>query len=222
MTEDFLKMSFGNFIDYIKNEVHGAQQYIKVFYNKSVEMQEHYHEIDNEAIRDLLKLVIIKHKDILLAKFISFTVNNETMVCSKIETLVSNITPLLDNSFNLSYGGFLHLNDYIHDAIDIRNNFNPYSRKDSDFDLVSYFNTKLEEIENEDYNDTLKSITGHELKEVIKLTFTKLSVAILQLKRLMERSQTLSTSVSIAKVLIDLLLTTYVVCRTITIVEDNN
>lgn len=219
MTEDFLKMSFGNFIDYIKNEVYGIQRYIEVFHNTSNDMQSVFETMENPKVRELLKLTIVKHADIMLAKFITFAVNNENMVCSKIDTLVTNLNPLLDNNFSLSYKGFLYLNDCIVDAINIRNNFNPYSRKDGDFDFEGYLNTKLKEMSDKKYEDTIKSITGHELKEVIKLTFAKLSVAMLQLKRLMERSRTISTSATIAKVTIDLMITTYVVCTTINIAK---
>nr|DAP43315.1 MAG TPA: hypothetical protein [Caudoviricetes sp.] len=219
MTEDFLQMSFGNFIDYIKNEVYGIQTYVDVFYHTTREMQEQYNGIKNDTVKKLLKLVLVKHNEILLSKFISFTINNENMVCSKIETLIHGIDNVIDNSFNISFDGFLHLNECIYDAINIRNNFNPYSRTDIDFDFESYLTKKLEEITNRKYENTVKNITGDELKEVIKLTFAKLSVAMLQLKRLMERSQTINTSATIAKVMIDLMLTAYVVCKTIIIVE---
>ena len=204
MTEDFLQMSFGNFIDYIKNEVYGIQTYVDVFYHTTREMQEQYNGIKNDTVKKLLKLVLVKHNEILLSKFISFTINNENMVCSKIETLIHGIDNVIDNSFNISFDGFLHLNECIYDAINIRNN---------------YLTKKLEEITNRKYENTVKNITGDELKEVIKLTFAKLSVAMLQLKRLMERSQTINTSATIAKVMIDLMLTAYVVCKTIIIVE---
>lgn len=219
MTEDFLQMSFGNFIDYIKNEVYGIQTYVDVFYHTTREMQEQYNGIKNDTVKKLLKLVLVKHNEILLSKFISFTINNENMVCSKIETLIHGIDNVIDNSFNISFDGFLHLNECIYDVINIRNNFNPYSRTDIDFDFESYLTKKLEEITNRKYENTVKNITGDELKEVIKLTFAKLSVAMLQLKRLMERSQTVNTSATIAKVMIDLMLTAYVVCKTIIIVE---
>ena len=47
MTEDFLKMSFGNFIDYIKNEVYGIQRYIEVFHNTSNDMQLVFETMEN-------------------------------------------------------------------------------------------------------------------------------------------------------------------------------
>lgn len=222
-TENFLDAAFGNYFDCIKNSVYSLQKYIDAFHYSTGKFYLEYDSIDNQEMKDLFKFVLMEAESIIKAKFVTFVVEVENFLNKKYESLIQNIK--LDENINrrffISDEAYMFLDKFQND-ITAKGKNNPYNKKDSIESIYQFKDFMTEQFslyENTKFGLNKTSISGKELVHFLDGAFMKVSVTMVNFKRMIEQSNSMYVSAVLCRSVISLLIVSYIVVSTITMEE---
>ena len=223
-TENFLDAAFGNFLDCIKNLIYSLQKYLNVFYNDTNLIYVNYDRVKDKNIRSVLKFSVMESEEITKMKAIKFGVDVESLLYKKYESLLSNIrNDKEDNKYRISSEAYIYLDSYQSNIDWQKICLNPYIKKtkehESIYDFISYMNNDFKTYGKINFTHNDREFSKDEVITILEGSFMKLSVTILQLKRMIENSNSMYTSALVCRQLITLIIITYYVVSTIQFVE---
>ena len=220
--EDFLEVAFGNFLDSIKNLVYGLQKYINMLHYTGDSIYLEYGTIKNQELKDIAKFVMLESEEIIKMKAIKFSIDAETLLRKKYESLVENINhEKNDYRYRISAEAYIYLDEFQKetnwDTI-VSKCYKMLSKGNKNsYDFIHHMKDEFKQYESLKFKPTKNTIDKKELITILDGAFMNLSVSMLKFKRMIEGSTSIYVSASICKKIITLLIVTYVVISTIKI-----
>ena len=211
--ENFLEESFGNFLDYIENEVYVLQTCINIFNNNIDIIYDEYKNPNiNDGLRSLLKFLILESDSILRCKMIMFVVNIENMIINKHEMLINNIKAHSDMQYEISKEAYMHLDSY-QDNIDW-DSFNLahiHFTSIKEMDLDGFLKSEYRKNSIIKFKKFQKTVSSDDLIMIINTAFMKLSLTLMHYKRITEKTKSLAINYELCKRIVSLLICVYFV-----------
>jgi hypothetical protein len=218
--ENFLEAAFGNFLDRIKNSVYGLQRYIDMFHPNSDYVLVDFKNSKDNQTKEMMKFILLESENISQYKTIHFAVETENIIHDKYESLIKSIEHDADNHrYMISFEAYMYLESYIREMDYEHITDNQYKKKPKSmsniYDFDDYMNKEFDVFNKLKFKLADESISKQELIIILNGAFMQLSVVMLNLKRMLEQSNSLFTRSIICRKIITILIITYVVVSTI-------
>lgn len=222
--ENFLEAVFGNFLDCIQNNVYGLQTYIDIFHDNVSSIYLTIENVEDKNIKEILKFVVMETDNILKSKIISFAMDTDNLVTKKYEALLEQIkTDKEKHMYLISLDAYRYLDDFQNDIQSHLINTNPYFKKPGgaqSYNFLEYMNYEFDTYKKLKFEKCGIPLSKDDLITVLDGAFTKVSVAMLQLQKQVENSDSMYSSSIICKKIITILIVIYEIVSTIEFYKD--